>query len=367
MNLSAVPVVYYHSIKYKRKESWVHPYITMTLKSFEKHVNFMNVFRIKTFFMDDLYLHLKGENKLPLNSLIINFDDGYLDNFVFAFPLLKKYKLKATIWVNPEFVDNNDSRIRPNLDDYWNGKYTLQDLNDFDGFINWEEMRLMEKSGFIEIQSHTLSHTKFPVSDEIVDFISPNTKIDWLHWNLFPDDKPCFLTNPKNRIPLGYPVYKSEKGNIAIKYLENGDLTKEIIHYVAQNDDEKFFENENWKETLFRLAEKLKKEHKVSYRKETDEEYILRIKNELLESKKLIEKHLDKKVNHLCWPFGGWNEIAEKLAMKCGYLTTSIRGQKNIFRKKLYNRADRIALDNPKYQDYLFYLFAAYVLLRYKL
>ena len=53
-------------------------------------------------------------------------------------------------------------------------------------------------------------------------------------------------------------------------------------------------------------------------------------------------------------------------AEECGFLTSTVRGQKNIFKKRMYKRADRIALDNPKYQNQLFYLYAIYKLLGYK-
>ena len=38
-------------------------------------------------------------------DIVLTFDDGYLDNWVFAYPLLEKYNLRGTIFVNPEFVD----------------------------------------------------------------------------------------------------------------------------------------------------------------------------------------------------------------------------------------------------------------------
>ena len=285
-----------------------------------------------------------------------------MDSFTFAFPLLRKYKLKATIWVNPDFVDNNDDRIRPTLEDYWNGKKTLEELNSFDGFLNWAEMRKMEKSGFIDIQSHTLTHTKYPVSDKIVDFVSPSTKIDWLYWNLFPEDKPYFLSNPHFKIPLGYPIYKSERSNIARIYQENGILTNQIVNYVKVNGEEKFFNSQDWKEKLFNLSSEIINKSEVNYKKESDDEYKDRLKFELIESKRIIEKNLHKSVNHLCWPFGGRNEDTIKMAEEIGYITTTAKSGKNIFNKKLFQRVERMALDNPKYQNYLFYFYAFYKL-----
>jgi Polysaccharide deacetylase len=367
MNISAVPVLYYHSIKYKRKSEWVHPKDILELESFQRHLKFFQLIKTRTHFFDDLQYHLDGNKKLSPNSILLTFDDGYLDNFIFAFPLLKKYNLKATIWVVPDFVNDNDNSVRPTLEDYWNNKISLNELNKIDGYINWEEMRLMEKSGLIDIQSHTLTHARYPASDKIVDFVNPKTKIDWLYWNLYPEDKPFFLTERHHSIPLGYPIYESGKGNIVYKCEENGQLTNEIVQYVKDKESKNFFELKDWKEKLFSLSEKFKSKNKDLYKLEAEEDYIARVKFELSESKKIIEKKLDKKIDHVCWPYGGWNDKTISLAQNCGYLTSTAKGQKNIFNKIKNERIDRIALDNPKYQDVLFYPYASFKLLNYKL
>lgn len=367
MNLSAVPVIYYHSVKYKKKSNWVHPHIIMTLEQFNRHIKLYKFFNAKSYFVDDIYKHNKGEQKLPLNSILIQFDDGYLDNYQFAYPLLKKHNLKATIWVNPDFVDNNDNRLRPTLEDYWNNNITLEELNEYDGFLNWAEMREMEKSGHIEIQSHTLTHTKYPISDRIVDFVNPKTKIDWLYWNLFPDDKPNFFTNQKYKIPLGYPIYESERANIARICQEDGTLTERLVDYVKSNGDEKFFESNDWKNKLIKFSNDYRQNQQVIYTKENEDEYHRRLKYELTESRKLIEVHLNKKVNHLCWPFGGRDENTIKTSEEVGYTTSTAKTGKNIFKSKYSRRVDRIALDHPKYQNSLFYFYAIYKLSRYKL
>ena len=367
MELSAVPVLYYHSVKYKRKYNWVHPQVTLELKNFYRHLKFFKSLKFSTHHFDDLYLHLSGNRKLKLKSILLTFDDGYLDNYTFVFPLLKKYKLKATFWINPDFIDNNDLRIRPTLEDYWDNKISLDELNDADGFVNWEEMKVMEKSGYVDIQSHTYTHARYPVSDKIIDFVNPSTKIDWLYWNLYPDDKSFFLTEPHYKIPLGHPVYESQKGNIALKYEEDGELTSQLIKFVAQKGGEKFFNASDWKNELFDLAEKIKKNDNIHYKRETDTEYINRIRYELSESKSIIEKKLNKEVNYVCWPYGGWNETTIKLSDDCGYILNTAKGQKNIFRKEKSNRVDRFSLDNSKYQNYLFGCYGAFKLLEYKI
>ncbi len=69
---------------------------------------------------------------LPRRAIVITFDDGYANNGSMALPILQRYGMKATIFT----VGADNDRRRP-------------------GRLTWEEMRQMEASGLVEIQSHT--------------------------------------------------------------------------------------------------------------------------------------------------------------------------------------------------------------------
>ena len=94
------------------------------------------------------------------NRIVLTFDDGYLDNWLFGFPLLKKYSLKATIFVSPDFIDKRN--------------VVRSDFSEL-GFLSWDEMRIMTSSGLIDIQSHTMTHTKYFISDILTGFHHPGT------------------------------------------------------------------------------------------------------------------------------------------------------------------------------------------------
>lgn len=76
---------------------------------------------------------LANPTALPKKPIVITMDDGYLDNYELAFPILKKHNVKATIFVISSYIDGDDG----------------------DDYITWDNAREMTDSGLVDIQSHT--------------------------------------------------------------------------------------------------------------------------------------------------------------------------------------------------------------------
>ena len=88
--------------------------------------------------------YYKGQ--LPEKPIIITFDDGYESNYLYAYPLLQKYGVKAAIFAVVSTVGENP-----------NGK----------PHFTWEQAREMEQSGLVQIESHTLSHAGLTACDPV--------------------------------------------------------------------------------------------------------------------------------------------------------------------------------------------------------
>jgi len=56
--------------------------------------------------LDDIYDRITHHSPLPAQCLAITFDDGYADNYTFAWPILKKHKLPATIFLTAGCIDS---------------------------------------------------------------------------------------------------------------------------------------------------------------------------------------------------------------------------------------------------------------------
>lgn len=55
----------------------------------------------------DIVDFVTGRKPVPDRAISVTLDDGYLDNYMNAFPILKKYEIPATIFLATGFVDND--------------------------------------------------------------------------------------------------------------------------------------------------------------------------------------------------------------------------------------------------------------------
>jgi len=79
------------------------PGIVVTPEMFDAQLSFLarhyNVISLAR-----LLQHLNSGNSLPARTVAITFDDGWRDNYTYAFPLLKKHNLPATVFLTANYV-----------------------------------------------------------------------------------------------------------------------------------------------------------------------------------------------------------------------------------------------------------------------
>ncbi len=345
-----IPVVYYHSVAKQKNPNWVRSFLTLELRFFEDQLKFFKKNNYTTIFLDEYFNLVEKKSSKSEKYVCITLDDGFLDNWIYIFPVLKKYNMKATIFINPETVDLK-ANIRKNLEDYWNNSASLEDIDNW-GYLSWDEMRSMEKSGLIDIQSHTLTHTKYFTSDKIIDFHHPGSDCLYPVGNLFPQKKPCHITDPEfeKLVPYGYPFFEEESAIIAKKVEINSDFINEITELL--NDY-------NWTNYTFESAKKIidptykkyKSNNKIIANIESELEYKKRVEDELRISKETIEQQLRKKVFYCCWPHGDYNQYAHDAALKLGYKGTTVVLRLND--KRPPDRFDRFGMYHVKNNRFL--------------
>jgi len=318
----------YHAVGPDNPE-WIWNHLITPIEVFDKQIKILLKKGFCPATLQELYNHMKHNSPISEKAAVLTFDDGYLDNWVYAYPLLKKHGMKGTIFVNPDFIDPTED-YRPNLEDVWSGRCTEEDLVSR-GFLSWHEMRKMQESGVMDIQAHTMSHTWYFCSDEVVDFHYPgNNQYPWLFWNVRRDRKSYYLNeNQEHFVPYGTPIYQHGRSLGVRRYFEDKELNHYLVDFVREQGVV-FFENRDWRNKLFHELELYKSKNGLKGRYETDEEQNDRFRNELIESKKILEEKLKKKVDFLCWAGGAFNEKTLKIAQEAGYLsTTSFYNDKN--------------------------------------
>lgn len=72
----------------------------------------------KTLTLDEFYNWKQGNIEVPFKSVLITFDDGFLSNYEYAFPLLKKYNMNATIFLIGESISYGTDNWNGSLHDY---------------------------------------------------------------------------------------------------------------------------------------------------------------------------------------------------------------------------------------------------------
>ena len=108
--------------------------------AFAKQMKFLHERNYNVIPLAEFIERIKTDEDIPPMTLTITFDDGLKNNFLHAYPVLKKYNFPATIFIATDFV----------------GK---------ENFLTPGDIKIMQENN-ISIGSHTVSHKWLPALDE---------------------------------------------------------------------------------------------------------------------------------------------------------------------------------------------------------
>lgn len=104
---NGVSILRYHAIVNPEQNYYASPSIVVSVKAFEKHVQYFSK-KYNIISMDDVLKHLNEKHPFPPNSIVFTFDDGYADNFD-AYKILKKYNTTGTFYLTVGCIGNKES------------------------------------------------------------------------------------------------------------------------------------------------------------------------------------------------------------------------------------------------------------------
>ncbi len=146
-----IPILFYHKIsrpnpKAKVLDLYVTPY------NFRRQMRYLKWRGYKTISLDDLFKWLSFGETLPKRPIILTFDDGYEDNYTYAFPILKEFGFTATIFLITKDIGGFSGWV--------DSEETIKEP-----ILSWEKIKDMSDYG-IDFQPHTHTHPSLPKLDE---------------------------------------------------------------------------------------------------------------------------------------------------------------------------------------------------------
>ncbi|MDP2924112.1 MAG: polysaccharide deacetylase family protein [Candidatus Omnitrophota bacterium] len=119
--------------------------ISASLVDFKRQMDYLKDNNYIIFSLEEAVFHIKNKIKFPKKAIAITFDDGYKNNYLLAYPILKQYNFKATIFLTTDYIGNR------NAWPYQNKPYPNLEM------LSWEEIIEMSNNG-IDFGAHTQSH-----------------------------------------------------------------------------------------------------------------------------------------------------------------------------------------------------------------
>lgn len=160
MTARALPILMYHHVS--RQPGLV----TISPQNFAAQMTWLAKNGYHTASCADLEGFLRGR-ELPRRTVMVTFDDGYLDNYVHAYPTLKHLGLHALVFAVTDWIGDGAARPVagedgvPSLFNHRDCGEHIRSGNADDAAMRWSEVERTLAEGVFEFQSHTASHARW--------------------------------------------------------------------------------------------------------------------------------------------------------------------------------------------------------------
>lgn len=136
-NYNYIPILTYHNVFDGEVEKGDR--ITVSKKEFEKQIEYLHSNGYIPLFFSEFYDILANKKPIDEKYVVLSFDDGYVSNYDLAYPILKKYNMKANMGLVTSFIDG------------FAGQYKMLE--------RWQ-IKELEESGVFRFANHSLHHDK---------------------------------------------------------------------------------------------------------------------------------------------------------------------------------------------------------------
>jgi peptidoglycan/xylan/chitin deacetylase (PgdA/CDA1 family) len=251
--------------------------LEVTPEYLENVIKFFAAHNYEAISLDRLYEILQS-GRADKKFVIFTFDDGYADNFIYAYPIFKKYNIPFTIYVTTGLVERQVVLWHYLLEDLVLKKETIS--------IQVNNKTFKFDCSLIDKKEDAFSGIRSLIIDSYGD----------RHLELI---KSIFSSN-------GVDIY-SKTDNLALSWKQVKELSLDPLVTIGAH-------------SVNHLAMSTLSEKAARY--------------EIEGSKAKLESGIGRSVQHFSYPFGTKNDIGERelrIAKECGFKTAVTAKQGNIF------------------------------------
>ncbi|HNT29514.1 MAG TPA: polysaccharide deacetylase family protein [bacterium] len=129
---ATIPVLLFHYIEPAENTAPGNA-LAITPEQLESYLSYFHNKQIETITFRDLKQIIEGNRSLPERAVILTFDDGYANQYQYAFPLLERYAMRGVFFIITEKPDADPA------------------------YMTWEQIKTLSDAGH-EIGSHSVAH-----------------------------------------------------------------------------------------------------------------------------------------------------------------------------------------------------------------
>lgn len=244
--------------------------ITVSCQDFDSQIRYLSK-RYNIIPLSELINCLRENRDIPKNALVITFDDGYMDNYTNAYPILKKYGATATFYITAGCVEERKM--------LWMHKVIYMARNTGIKEIEVNGVRFDMKDGNTAVRG-------------ITSMIKKRRQ----------DDRDEFIRDIAMRLGVTFDEKRFEC--VLMRWENMIEMKRDGFSFGAHTMNHPNLPNSSFDDAMY----------------------------ELTKSKRIIEERLSHPVKHFSYPNGGaeahYNEEVKKMVQRCDYYsaTTSVDG-----------------------------------------
>lgn len=132
--MMSVPILMYHYIgNNPNSKDTTRNVLSVSPDKFEAEMNYLSQNGYTPISLDTLYGIFNKQTTAPSKPIVLTFDDGYIDFYTTAFPILRRFNFHAVSFIATGLVGG-------------------------DYYMNWNQIKEIAQSGLVTFEAHTVTH-----------------------------------------------------------------------------------------------------------------------------------------------------------------------------------------------------------------